>query len=215
MWKIEDALPIQLAVIKVEDIVVSDSDIAFQHLLECASTYKSKYQGHSIADVPRVQFARRLFRDIGIDPTKHRPASEALLNRVLKGKQFTCVNTLVDVGNWCALDFLLPTSVYDADKIVGRVRVRKGKEDESYLGLNNRIVNLCNRYLISDELGAFGSPITDSQRTAVNLNTQSAVLLIYAPRHYDVNLLREQADLFSQRTLNICKGRLKDIWILP
>ena len=215
MWSIETDLPIRLAVIETEEITVGNEKSGFERLKECADIYKSKYEGSLIGGVEGIQFARRLFHNIGIDPTKHRPASEALLNRALKDKDFYSVNTLVDVGNWCSLDFLLPTCVFDADKIQGSVRVRKGKEGESYIGLNNREVNLSNRYLISDELGPFGSPMTDSQRTAVNFATKRAILIIYAPQDYDTNLLGEQANLFARRTIDICRGKLKNIQTLP
>jgi DNA/RNA-binding domain of Phe-tRNA-synthetase-like protein len=215
MWSIEANLPIRLAVIEIEGVTVSNDKAGFERLKECAQLYKSKYEGTPIGSVDGIQFARDLFRNIGIDPTKHRPASEALLNRALKEKELYSVNTLVDVGNWCSLDFPLPTCVFDADKIKGDVKVRKGKQGESYIGLNNRPVNLSNRYLITDETGAFGSPMTDSQRTAVNPDTKRAILIIYAPKDYDTNLLREQANLFAQRAIDICKGKLKNIQILP
>lgn len=214
MWRLETELPIQLAVIQVEDIRVSEDKTAFMHLSQCARVYKSRYEGKTIGDIDGVQTARRLFRNLGIDPTKHRPSSEALLNRAIKGKELYSVNTLVDVGNWCSLDFLLPTSVYDADKIVGEVVVRKGKENESYMGLNKRVVNLYNRYVISDESGAFGSPITDSQRTSVTFATKKAFLVIFAPRDYEPELLNKQAEVFADRVQDICGGVLKNIGIL-
>lgn len=214
MWHIETNLSANLAVINLEGITVNQQKTAFESLGQCAKSLHSKYQGTSIGGVEGVRFARCLFRAIGIDPTKHRPASEALLNRALKGKSFYSVNMLVDAGNWCSLDFLLPICVYDSEKIKGQVRIRKGKEQESYIGLNNRIVNLNNRYVISDEIGPFGSPITDSQRTAVNHTTTKASLVIFVPKDYDNVLLRQRAELFAQRVRNICGGRLKSIEIL-
>ena len=215
MWNIETNLPIQLAVIEIENLTVTNDKTAFQRLKDCAFAYKEKYKNTAIGNIPGIQFARSLFRNIGIDPTKYRPASEALLNRALKDKGFYSVNTLVDVGNWCSLDFLLPTCVYDADKIQGEVKIRKGQEKESYIGINNLTINLHNRYVISDGIGPFGSPKTDSQRTAVNIQTQRAILLIYAPNDFDAKLLKQQADLFAQRANEICKGKTKDIRILP
>jgi len=214
MWCIETNLLAKLAVINLEEITVNQQKTAFEGLRQCAHNYYSRYQGRSIGWVEGVRFARRLFRAIGIDPTKHRPASEALLNRALKGRPFYSVNVLVDAGNWCSLDFLLPICVYDSEKIKGQVRVRKGKEQESYIGLNNRIVNLNNRYVISDEIGPFGSPITDSQRTAVDYTTTKASLVIFAPKDYDNVLLIQQAELFAQRAMDICGGRLKSMEIL-
>lgn len=214
MWDITTPLPIQIAVIYTDNIQVNAGDEAFQHLRECALDYKRRYSGCSIGYIEGIQSARNLFRAIGIDPTRRRPSSEALLNRVLKGKELYSVNSLVDIGNWCSLEFLLPICVYDTDKIVGQVTIRLGKEGESYLGLNDRTINLHNRYVIADERGPFGSPITDSQRTAVDTNTQRATLGIFAPGDYDTALLNEKAHVFASRVKDICGGEVVSIDIL-
>ena len=124
------------------------------------------------------------------------------------------MNSLVDVGNWCSLDYLLPICVYDKDKIFGNVTIRKGKENESYTGLNRREVNLHNRYVISDETGPFGSPMTDSTRTAVTLNTAKVILVIFAPEDYDTELLTKQSETFVERAKMICGGSLKSMDII-
>ena len=41
--------------------------------------------GRAAADLPGVAETRSMFHRLGVDPTKSRPASEALLRRVLQG----------------------------------------------------------------------------------------------------------------------------------
>ena len=214
MWKIETTLPVKLAVIRIDALTVRRDESTFGKLLECAESYRERYSGKSVGEVPGVQHARKFFRAIGIEPTRRRPSSEALLNRALKGKPFPAINSLVDVGNWCSLDFLLPICVYDADKLVGDVTVRKGRGGETYLALNNREIHLTGRYVLADETGPFGSPLTDSQRTAVSLNTRNAVLVIFAPREFASRQLREQADIFSRRVIDFCGGKMINLQIL-
>ena len=214
MWEIETALPLRLALMQVEEVIVSEDKTAFPYLEDAAREYHAKYSGYAPADIEGVQCARRLFRNIGVDPTKHRPSSEALLHRALKKKEFYSVNTLVDVANWCSLDFLLPISVYDLDKIVGAVTIRKGTQKESYRGLNNRVVNLYNRYVLADDIGPFGSPMTDSLRTAVNCVSKRVVLVIFAPADYEPECLRRQGELFAQRVRDICGGVCKSVTLL-
>lgn len=214
MWNSETSLPVLLAVITMENIKVDSSTAAFNQLLICARSLNLKYQNQPIGSVDGVEHARRLFHAIGLDPTKRRPSSEALLNRALKNKEFHPVNSLVDVGNWCSLDFLLPVCIYDSAKINGQVAVRKGLVNETYLALNDQMIDLHDRYVIADDRGAFGSPITDSQRTAVNLNTQAAILTIFAPGTFDKLLLLKNALLFAQRVMITCGGYYKPIEIL-
>ncbi len=57
---------------------------------------KAKYTKESLRDIPIFRAYRDFFRKIGIDPTKTRPASEALIRMILQNKQIPKINTLVD-----------------------------------------------------------------------------------------------------------------------
>jgi DNA/RNA-binding domain of Phe-tRNA-synthetase-like protein len=65
------------------------------------------------ADV--VAAVRTMYKRVGLDPTKTRPSSEALLRRVRRGDELPRINSLVDVVNWCSLESQLPFGLYDAD----------------------------------------------------------------------------------------------------
>src|SRR5688572_6185558 len=56
---------------------------------------------------------RTMYKRVGLDPTKTRPSSEALLRRVRKGGAVPRINSMVDVCNWCSLEFQLPYGLYD------------------------------------------------------------------------------------------------------
>lgn len=213
-WNVSTSLPAQAAVIQIDNIHVDTEQTAFQRLSACADGYQRRYAGRTIGEVEGIQAARQLFHAIGVDPTKRRPSSEALLQRALKGKDLYSVNSLVDVGNWCSLDFLLPIGIYDAEKIQGNVTIRTGTPVDEYLALNSRTISLHNRYVLVDGIGAFGSPMTDSQRTAVDLTTRTAALVLYAPEAYDSDKLKGQTKLFAQRVLDLCGGSLISLEVL-
>jgi DNA/RNA-binding domain of Phe-tRNA-synthetase-like protein len=88
---------------------------------------------------------RTMYKRVGIDPTKRRPSSEALLRRVRKGDPLPRVNSMVDVCNWCSLEFQLPYGLYDASRIEGDVVLRLGHEGESYPGIRKDDVNVGGR----------------------------------------------------------------------
>lgn len=208
MKKITLTQPVLAGVIEVSGIHVSPDDRAFQRLKECGHRYRERFTEQPISAIPGIQNARQLFRALGIEPTKHRPASEALLRRFLKGKTVYSINNLVDVSNWCALDFLLPNGVYDSTKIVGDIELRQGLPGESYLGLNNLELHLEGRYALADARGPFGSPKTDSQRTCVDLTTTEIITIIYAPQDYEPAILQRQCDTFAQRIVEFCGGTI-------
>ena len=157
---------------------------------------------------PREREAvRAMYRNVGLDPTKRRPSSEALLRRVLKGDRLPRVNALVDICNWCSLELQLPYGVYDLGRVVGDVELRLGQTGEEYAGIRKDVVHVDGRLALADRLGPFGNPSADSARTMVTAATSAALVAIYAPRRSDESLLVAAFDLTARRILEYAGGR--------
>jgi DNA/RNA-binding domain of Phe-tRNA-synthetase-like protein len=150
---------------------------------------------------PPEEFAavRAMYRRVGIDPTKTRPSSEALLRRVRRGDELPRINSMVDVCNWCSLEFQLPYGLYDAARIDGDVELRLGRDGESYGGIRKDVVSVAGRITLADRLGPFGNPTSDSARTMVTTATTSALLVVFAPRELDTARLVAVLDRTSSR----------------
>ncbi len=135
----------------------------------------------TVESADRTTAVRTMYKRLGIDPTKTRPSSEALLRRVRKGDPLPRINSLVDVINWCSLETQLSFGLYDAEKIVGAVTMRRGSDGESYAGIRKDDVHVGGRLVLADEVGAFGNPTSDSARTAVTESTSQALIVIFVP----------------------------------
>ena len=142
---------------------------------------------------------RTMYKRVGIDPTKTRPSSEALLRRVRKGDTLPRINSMVDVCNWCSFEFQLPYGLYDAAQIQGDVTLRIGREGESYPGIRKDDVHVGGRIALVDTRGPFGNPTSDSARTMVTTATTRALLVVFAPREVDVARLARVMDTTSER----------------
>jgi DNA/RNA-binding domain of Phe-tRNA-synthetase-like protein len=140
-----------------------------------------------------------MYKRVGLDPTKTRPSSEALLRRVRKGESLPRINSMVDVCNWCSLEFQLPYGLYDAERIDGDVELRIGRAGESYPGIRKDDVNVGGRITLADRSGPFGNPTSDSARTMVTTATTHAMLVVFAPRELDTRTLTRVLDSTSQR----------------
>ena len=142
---------------------------------------------------------RTMYKRVGIDPTKTRPSSEALLRRVRKGDPLPRINSMVDVCNWCSFEFQLPYGLYDAAHIEGDVMLRIGVDGESYPGIRKDDVHVGGRITLVDAAGPFGNPTSDSARTMVTPATTRALLVVFAPRDLETKRLKQVLDVTSQR----------------
>ena len=143
---------------------------------------------------------RTMYKRVGIDPTKSRPSSEALLRRVRKGDTLPRINAMVDVCNWCSLEFQLPYGLYDLAHVQGdAIEMRLGMPGESYAGIRKDDVHVAGRICVADALGAFGNPTSDSARTMVTTATTRALVVVFAPRSVDAASLARVLDATARR----------------
>ena len=142
---------------------------------------------------------RAMYRRFGVDPTKTRPSSEALLRRVRKGDALPRINNVVDVCNWCSLEFQVPYGLYDVSKIDGPIALRTGRAGEAYAGIRKDAVNVDGRLVLADALGPFGNPTSDSARTMVTAAATAILTVIFAPASLGPADLGRMLDATSER----------------
>jgi DNA/RNA-binding domain of Phe-tRNA-synthetase-like protein len=152
-----------------------------------------------LAPPAEVASVRTMYKRVGLDPTKTRPSSEALLRRVRRGDPLPRINSMVDVCNWCSLEFQLPYGLYDAAHIEGDVELRIGRAGESYPGIRKDEVHVEGRIALVDRLGPFGNPTSDSARTMVTKVTTSALLVVFAPCEMEAMHVSRVLDATSRR----------------
>lgn len=154
-----------------------------------------------------VAAVRTMYRRVGLDPTKTRPSNEALLRRVRKGEPLPRINSMVDVINWCSVEFQLPYGLYDASNIQGAVTMRLGREGESYPGIRKDEVHVAGRITVADDRGPFGNPTSDSARTMVSPATTDALVIVYAPAGVGPPRLAQVLKVTAERIAHVCGGQ--------
>jgi DNA/RNA-binding domain of Phe-tRNA-synthetase-like protein len=200
---------VALGVLVFEGATVREGDPALDEPLAAAES-AMRSGGGAEADQAAT---RAMYRRFGIDPTKTRPSSEALLRRVRKGDRLPRINTLVDVCNWCSAEFQLPYGLYDRDRLDGTIELRRGRAGEAYPGIRKDVVHVEERPVLVDRQGPFGNPTSDSARTMVTTATTSVMVVIYAPRDGAAARLRGVLDVTAARIARFAGGseRLRQI----
>ncbi len=206
---------VRLGVLEVLGVTVRERDDALQAEVDGACReLKSRYGDGKSAEVPGAADARALYKALGLDPTKTRPSSEALLRRALKGEPLYRINTLVDALNLCSLRAQLPFGLYDRDKLVPPIVLRRGGAGESYEGIRKGPVHVEARPVLADAAGPFGNPTSDSARTMITLEARSALIVVYAPAAYSLARLGEVLDASAATLVRFCGGEVADRRIL-
>jgi len=164
-------------------------------------------------DVADTGAARALYRAFGIDPTKTRPSSEALLRRVRRGEPLPRVNTAVDVCNWCSLEVQLPYGLYDADALVPPLALRRGGPGDEYAGIRKEVVHLAGRLALFDARGPFGNPTSDSARTMTSMGTRAVLAVVFAPGTVSRARIGRVLDMTAARLAEYAEGRETGRWV--
>lgn len=189
--EIKIALPgVKLGVVEADDVRVVMLDPGLTKSMdEVCARKQREFTVESLAEAEPVRAVRAMFREWGMDPSKYRPSSEALLRRVVQGKGLYRVSNVVDVGNLGSIETGWPYGCYDRSKINPPISLRPGAAGERYEGIGKQIWHLEGRPVLADPQGPFGSPISDSTRSMITEAASKILIVIYTPaRASDVSL---------------------------
>jgi len=145
-----------------------------------AAGARGRWSLETLGEDPTVAAVRRLFRQAGCDPTRYRPASEALLRRILKGEEIPAIHPFVDLGNCLSAALAVPVCVADAARVVPPLVWRAGAAGETMASLKGPF-NLEGKPLLLDREGPADVPITGSERVKVTPATSRAWVVAYLP----------------------------------
>ncbi len=193
-------------VVVIDGVAVREEPGVWGETAEVAAGLRVEHAGKVPSAIPGLQEARNLYKSFGMDPSRHRPSSEALLRRVLKGKDLYHISNAVDVCNLASLLFLLPIGMYDLDRIEGDAVLRVGGEGEEYPGIRKGPVHLAGRLGLFDDEGGFGSPTSDSARTCVSDSTTRLLAVIMATAAYSPDKLSAHVNRLGDLFVRYCGG---------
>lgn len=160
----------------------------------------------SLKEMPSIAATRRVYRSCGKDPSRYRPASEALIRRMLQGKELYQRDTLVDLVNLASIAYGYSIGGFDADKFSGdTLTLGIGREGEPYEGIGRGMINIHGLPVYRDAIGGVGTPTSDHERTKMTLNTRHLVVLVNG---YDGNEQRvsENAEYIQALLRRYCQS---------
>jgi len=131
-----------------------------------------------ISKIPAIETSRKAYKACGKDPARYRLSAEALIRRVVSGKGLYQINNVVDQLNLVSITTGFSIGGYDASHIQGDIIFGIAHADEAYSGIGKGELNIENLPVFRDELGAFGTPTSDSVRTEVTSDTKHFLMIL-------------------------------------
>lgn len=207
MPEIATACPTFVGACLVAKVVNSPFDEQLWEKIEATQArLRQTLDTESLKQQPSIAATRQVYKTLGKDPSRYRPASESLIRRLLQGKNLYQANTLVDLINLASIVHGYSIGGFDASKIAGSVlRLGVGKADEPYEGIGRGMLNIEGLPVYRDELGGIGTPTSDNERTKLTLETSQLLVLING---YDGNeaRVRENATFISDLLRAHCQS---------
>ncbi|MFQ6134350.1 MAG: B3/4 domain-containing protein [Nitrososphaerales archaeon] len=168
------------------------------------------YNLETLKDVDIFRAYRDFFWRAGIDPTKTRPAAEALIRRVLAGRPIPKINSLVDAYNLASIKTGIALAAFDEDELKGDLTARFAEPGEEFLGIGmTEPVKLKGgEIVIADEEKLIAIyPYRDSEQTMITDSTRNVLLMICGVPNVDQETLHRAEDTAVEYIVRFCGGR--------
>ena len=167
----------------INDVVVVRSSEELEVFKnEVYKEIRASYTLDNIKMDPVFRAYRDFYWRLGLDPTKTRPASEALVRRIVSGRELPRINTLVEAYNLASAKSKVPLAAFDADALAGStLRMRFAKPGEEFLGIGmdkpRRLSG--HEVVVEDSRGLVAIyPYRDAERTKVTEKTRRVLLMV-------------------------------------
>jgi DNA/RNA-binding domain of Phe-tRNA-synthetase-like protein len=195
---------------EVRGVKISDVDPQLEEFKEavCADV-KRRFTLESLKDEPVFRAYRDFFWRIGIDPTKTRPAAEALIRRVLGGRSLPRINTAVDAYNLASMKTCVALAAFDVDKLEGQLSMRFAEVGEAFfgIGMDKPVTTAGGEIFMADAAMLVAIyPHRDADYSRLTLQTKNVLLVSCGAPSISLAQLEEARNTASEFVVRFCGG---------
>lgn len=155
------------------------SSALWEEISALGERFRQELTTESLKKQSAIAATRQVYKACGKDPSRYRPSAEALIRRMLQGKELYQIDTLVDLVNLASIACGYSIGGFDADKIKGNtLTLGIGREGEPYEGIGRGMLNIAGLPVYRDTIGGIGTPTSDNERTKMELSTTHVLILV-------------------------------------
>ncbi|RLI08116.1 hypothetical protein DRO24_01800 [Candidatus Bathyarchaeota archaeon] len=199
--------------IRLGDLKVEEMNPQLEMLKgEIVRRIRERWSLEELRRHPIIRAYRDFFWRLGLDPTKTRPAAEALLRRVLHGRGLPRINTAVDAYNIASLETFIALAAFDGSRVVGEPYMREAEPGEEFLGIGMerpRVLKGGEPVIADDEKLLALYPYRDADSSKITLETVEILLLVCGVPGIEVETLHKAGRVAVEYITRFCGGGVK------
>lgn len=196
---------LRISTLILSDVMITKTPIDIINQIEQLyfTQIKEKFNLENLKNDIQVRAYRDFYWAIDIDPTKTRPASEALVRRILADKALWRINTFVDSYNIASAATLITLGAYDLSTIPEGIEsvdltIRMSETNEEFQGIGMKESKLLKGKELIVELNKkiiSIYPYRDAHFSRIRNQTKNILLLAYGVPQISPISLKESLEL--------------------
>ena len=170
---------------------------------------KGEWTLDELREQPIFRAYRDFFWRVEVDPTKTRPAAEALIRRVLRERPMPRINTLVDAYNLASIETAIPLAAFDEDDLSGELIMREAAEGEEFLGIGMEkpVVLQGGEVVVEDGAKLIAIyPYRDADACKITTSTRNTLMLICGVPNVEEDVLTRAGRVSVEFVTRFCGG---------
>ncbi|MDD5446978.1 MAG: phenylalanine--tRNA ligase beta subunit-related protein [Methanocellales archaeon] len=171
---------------------------------------RERYSLEDLKDVNIFRAYRDFFWNIDVDPTKVRPAGEALIRRVLRGSSIPKINPIVDAYNLSSIETGIALAAFDKSLVKGDLTMRFSEPGEMFtgIGMDEPMMLIGKEVVLSDSEKLVAIyPYRDADSTKVTIDTKNIILLSCGVPGIEDDLLEQAIIKAIDYITRFCGGK--------
>ncbi len=186
---------LSVAMVILDDLRVGQSTLSFEkYEIETFNEIRSDMTLEDAKDDPVFRSYRDLYWTFGMDPTKLRVSSEAVLRRVLKGQNLWRISDVVDIINLASAYHKIPIGLIDESKLKGDLIIRTAIKGEVFQRIGGKTIVCRGREIVvadNDKIVCFGYATHDSELTMITKTSKRVLVLLYGAEVVSRTMMNE------------------------
>jgi len=200
-------------ILQVKEVKVQKRNAELEEFkVEITKQIREMYNLESLKNKPTFRAYRDFFWNIGIDPTKNRPAAEALIRRILGGRTIPTINSLVDAYNLASIKSRIALATFDADKLEGNLLMRFAEEYEKFwgIGMKKPLILKGGEIVIADRAKLVAVyPYRDADNTKVTEETKNVTVIVCGAPDISEETLNFASKVALEYIMRFCDGNVE------